>query len=124
MTRRATRESEAGFIIPSTIQQRTQAAHRHPDSQDPAWRIWKTLNPDEEPLVHLRLEVPTVVASDTLWKPCAKQYIQSHCSVSRILRTTIKRPVDELGEEPDICIVEVRIDLFLRTFFLTTHFHS
>ncbi|KAG1796507.1 hypothetical protein EV424DRAFT_1444459 [Suillus variegatus] len=38
MTRPATRESEAGFIIPSTVQQRTQAAHRRPDSQDPAWR--------------------------------------------------------------------------------------
>lgn len=62
MTRPATRESEAGFIHPSTVQQHIQAAHRRPDSQDPAWRIWKTLNPDEEPLVHLRLEVPTVVA--------------------------------------------------------------
>ncbi|KAG1736778.1 sterol-sensing domain of SREBP cleavage-activation-domain-containing protein [Suillus lakei] len=62
MTRPAARESEAGFMIPSTVQQRIQAAHRRPDSQDPAWRIWKTLNPDEEPLVHLRLEVPTVVA--------------------------------------------------------------
>lgn len=62
MTRPATRESEAGFIIPSTVQQRIQAAHRRPDSQDPAWRIWKTLNPDEEPLVHLRLEVPTIIA--------------------------------------------------------------
>lgn len=62
MTRPTTRESEAGFIIPSTAQQRIQAAHRRPDSQDPAWRIWKTLNPDEEPLVHLRLEVPTIVA--------------------------------------------------------------
>ncbi|KAG0705302.1 sterol-sensing domain of SREBP cleavage-activation-domain-containing protein [Suillus ampliporus] len=62
MTRPAAREIEAGFIIPSTAQQRTQAAHRRPDSQDPSWRVWKTLNPDEEPLVHLRLEVPTVVA--------------------------------------------------------------
>ncbi|KAG2120036.1 sterol-sensing domain of SREBP cleavage-activation-domain-containing protein [Suillus clintonianus] len=62
MTRPAARESEAGFIIPSTVQQRTQAAHRRPDSQDPAWRIWKTLNPHEEPLVHLRLEVPAIVA--------------------------------------------------------------
>lgn len=62
MTRPAAREIEAGFIHPSTAQQRIQAAHRRPDSQDPAWRIWKTLNPDEEPLVHLRLEVPTVVA--------------------------------------------------------------
>jgi hypothetical protein len=67
MTRPTARESEAGFILPSTIQQRIQAAHRRPASQDPAWRIWKTLNPDEEPLIHLRLEVPTVVAfqSDT-----------------------------------------------------------
>lgn len=62
MTRPAIRESEAGFIMPSTPQQRIQAAHRRPDSQDPAWHIWKMLNPDEEPLVHLRLEVPTIVA--------------------------------------------------------------
>jgi len=62
MTRPAAREIEAGFIHPSTAQQRIQSAHRLPDLQDPAWRIWKTLNPDEEPLVHLRLEVPTVVA--------------------------------------------------------------
>ncbi|OAX40359.1 hypothetical protein K503DRAFT_687753 [Rhizopogon vinicolor AM-OR11-026] len=61
MTKPAAREIEAGFTHPFTAQQRIQAAHRHPDSQDPAWRIWKTLNPDEEPLVHLRLEVPTVV---------------------------------------------------------------
>jgi hypothetical protein len=39
MTRPATRESEAGFIISSTLQQRVQAAHRRPDSQDPAWRF-------------------------------------------------------------------------------------
>ena len=62
MTRPAIRESEAGFIHPSTVQQRMQSAHHHLDSQDPAWRIWKALNPDEEPLVHLRLEVPTIVA--------------------------------------------------------------
>jgi hypothetical protein len=27
----------------------------------PAWHIWKTLNPDEDPLLHLRIEMPTIV---------------------------------------------------------------
>lgn len=31
-------------------------------TQDPSWRLWKVLNPEEHPLVHLRIEVPTIVA--------------------------------------------------------------
>jgi WD40 repeat protein len=31
-------------------------------TQDPSWWIWKILNPEEHPLVHLRIEVPTIVA--------------------------------------------------------------
>ncbi|KAH7910611.1 sterol-sensing domain of SREBP cleavage-activation-domain-containing protein [Hygrophoropsis aurantiaca] len=31
------------------------------DPQDPALRIWKVLNPNEDPLVHLRLENPIIV---------------------------------------------------------------
>lgn len=31
-------------------------------TQDPSWWIWKVLNPEEHPLVHLRIEVPTIVA--------------------------------------------------------------
>ncbi|KAF9228711.1 hypothetical protein BS17DRAFT_206370 [Gyrodon lividus] len=31
-------------------------------TQDPAWRLWKVLNPDEDILVHLRIEVPTIAA--------------------------------------------------------------
>ncbi|EIW85500.1 hypothetical protein CONPUDRAFT_162687 [Coniophora puteana RWD-64-598 SS2] len=32
------------------------------DAQDPAWRLWKLLNPSEDVLVHLRVEAPTIVA--------------------------------------------------------------
>ena len=31
-------------------------------TQDPSWGLWKVLNPEEHPLVHLRIEVPTIVA--------------------------------------------------------------
>lgn len=31
-------------------------------TQDPSWQLWKVLNPEEHPLVHLRIEVPTIVA--------------------------------------------------------------
>ncbi|KAH7890008.1 sterol-sensing domain of SREBP cleavage-activation-domain-containing protein [Phlebopus sp. FC_14] len=31
-------------------------------ANDPAWHLWKVLNPDKDPLVHLRIEVPTIVA--------------------------------------------------------------
>ena len=31
-------------------------------TQDPSWWLWKVLNPEEHPLVHLRIEVPTIVA--------------------------------------------------------------
>lgn len=31
-------------------------------TQDPSWWLWKVLNPEEHPLVHLRVEVPTIVA--------------------------------------------------------------
>lgn len=31
-------------------------------TQDPSWWLWKVLNPEEHPLVHLRIEVPTFVA--------------------------------------------------------------
>ncbi|KAF7978713.1 hypothetical protein HWV62_44993 [Athelia sp. TMB] len=31
------------------------------DRQSAAWRIWKTLNPDEDSLLHLRIEMPTVL---------------------------------------------------------------
>lgn len=31
-------------------------------TQDPSWRLWKVLNPEEYSLVHLRIEVPTIVA--------------------------------------------------------------
>jgi hypothetical protein len=27
----------------------------------PAWHIWKTLNPEEDPLLHLRIEMPTIL---------------------------------------------------------------
>lgn len=31
-------------------------------TQDPSWRLWKVLNPEEHSVVHLRIEVPTIVA--------------------------------------------------------------
>ncbi|KAF8432427.1 sterol-sensing domain of SREBP cleavage-activation-domain-containing protein [Boletus edulis BED1] len=31
-------------------------------TQDPSWWLWKALNPEDHPLVHLRVEVPTIVA--------------------------------------------------------------
>lgn len=31
-------------------------------TQDPSWWLWKVLNPEEHLLVHLRIEVPTIVA--------------------------------------------------------------
>ena len=31
-------------------------------TQDPSWWLWKVLNPEEHSLVHLRIEVPTIVA--------------------------------------------------------------
>ncbi|KAG9318213.1 sterol-sensing domain of SREBP cleavage-activation-domain-containing protein [Chiua virens] len=31
-------------------------------TQDPSWRLWKVLNPEEQSVVHLRIEVPTIVA--------------------------------------------------------------
>jgi hypothetical protein len=36
-------------------------ALRKAGSQSPAWKLWQTLNPMDDPLVHMRIEAPTLV---------------------------------------------------------------
>ena len=43
--------------------------HPHPTNEDhhtPAWHIWNTLNPDDDTLLHLRIETPTVLTLRTV----------------------------------------------------------
>lgn len=39
----------------NTVNLHSEIAH------SPAWHIWKTLNPDEDPMLHLRIEMPTII---------------------------------------------------------------
>ena len=63
MTRSNVREGSGGGIALSPAAfSLSSIKPQHGDIKDPAWRIWKVLNPEENPLVHLRIEVPTIVA--------------------------------------------------------------
>lgn len=63
MTRSNVREgSDVGVVLPPAAFSLSSIKPQHDDIKDPAWRIWKVLNPEENPLVHLRIEVPTIVA--------------------------------------------------------------
>lgn len=62
MTRPSIRDQpEIGIVFPPAFPRFSVQPDRH-KIEDPAWRIWKVLNPEEDPLVHLRIEVPTIVA--------------------------------------------------------------
>ncbi|KAL4065246.1 sterol-sensing domain of SREBP cleavage-activation-domain-containing protein [Scleroderma citrinum] len=63
MTRPNVREgADVGTILSPAAFPLFSVKPQHGDIKDPAWRIWKVLNPEENPLVHLRIEVPTIVA--------------------------------------------------------------
>ncbi|KAG6332245.1 hypothetical protein ID866_6846 [Astraeus odoratus] len=63
MTRPNVRDDvDVGIVLPPTAFPRFSIQSQNRDITDPAWRIWKVLNPEEDPLVHLRIEVPTIVA--------------------------------------------------------------
>lgn len=63
MTRPSIRDdADVGVVLPPTAFPHFSPQPHLRDIHDPAWRIWKVLNPDEDPLVHLRIEVPTIVA--------------------------------------------------------------
>ncbi|KAI5987565.1 hypothetical protein EDD15DRAFT_2389540 [Pisolithus albus] len=62
MTRPSVRDQpDIGIALPPAFPRFSVQPDRH-EVTDPAWRIWKVLNPEEDPLVHLRIEVPTIVA--------------------------------------------------------------
>lgn len=62
MTRPSVRDQpDIGIAFPPAFPRFSVQPDRH-EVTDPAWRIWKVLNPEEDPLVHLRIEVPTIVA--------------------------------------------------------------
>lgn len=48
------------------------------DYQSAAWLIWKTLNPSEDPLLHLRIEMPTILTfgPNTNPNPTADKYTE------------------------------------------------
>ncbi|KAH7927049.1 hypothetical protein BV22DRAFT_1085672 [Leucogyrophana mollusca] len=56
-----TRPSARSIPDPDPSLPRVRPAPNRSDSQDPALRIWKVLNPDNDPLVHLRIEDPIIV---------------------------------------------------------------
>ena len=63
MTRSNVRDgADVGIVLPPAAFPLFSAKPEHGDMKDPAWQIWKVLNPDANPLVHLRIEVPTIVA--------------------------------------------------------------
>ncbi|KAI6038448.1 sterol-sensing domain of SREBP cleavage-activation-domain-containing protein [Pisolithus marmoratus] len=62
MTRPSIRDQpDIGITFPPAFPRFSVQSDRH-EIMDPAWRIWKVLNSEEDPLVHLRIEVPTIVA--------------------------------------------------------------
>ncbi|KAI6117543.1 sterol-sensing domain of SREBP cleavage-activation-domain-containing protein [Pisolithus croceorrhizus] len=50
------------LAITATLYFMTRPSPDRHEVTDPAWQMWKVLNPEEDPLVHLRIEVPTIVA--------------------------------------------------------------
>ncbi|KIJ63315.1 hypothetical protein HYDPIDRAFT_113295 [Hydnomerulius pinastri MD-312] len=61
MTRPSVRgDVDIGGAFPPALPRLTQPKLNQ--TQDPAWRLWKVLNPDEDTVVHLRIEVPTIAA--------------------------------------------------------------
>ncbi|KAI6111014.1 sterol-sensing domain of SREBP cleavage-activation-domain-containing protein, partial [Pisolithus sp. B1] len=62
MTRPSVRDQpDTGIAFPPAFPRFSVQPDRH-EVTDPAWQMWKVLNPEEDPLVHLRIEVPTIVA--------------------------------------------------------------
>ncbi|TFK46406.1 hypothetical protein OE88DRAFT_1811922 [Heliocybe sulcata] len=60
------------------IYNRVKPAIPKMDTQSPAWNIWNVLNPAGDPLVHLRIESPTIVVLTPEGSPYQSAEAKSH----------------------------------------------
>jgi hypothetical protein len=69
--------------------EKVAALHRT-GAQSPAWNLWQTLNPNDDPLVHLRIEEPALVTFDTQVGEENQGFYSPSLSHSRVARYTIR----------------------------------
>ncbi|CAG7846063.1 SubName: Full=Related to Sterol regulatory element binding protein cleavage-activating protein {ECO:0000313/EMBL:CCA66870.1} [Serendipita indica DSM 11827] len=72
----------------STYTRDKVVALRKAGSQSPSWKLWLTLNPDDDPLLHLRTEPPVVVFFDRQQSSDDSKPFQERKTGTKMVRAT------------------------------------